>query len=537
MQSTNFLNLLKPVHFTLTVMVLSFGISGSLFGQEDSKAAEEPSRNVAIEISNEPKTVDPATLVSAQLAVPVTVKFDGDPLKKVFTWLQQDQSLNILVDYKALASVKLLDTEPVYEELNDAPLYLLLNRLERMGLAWYEQDHSLVITSREEFLKHETTTPYNLGDLFDAGYPPQELLTTLKRGSGGRWSSADGGAAVLLGDVVFIRQTDDVHREIAGLLSALRKHSRRTLTFDTPRNDVLRAALDLKVTVDFQETPLIVALQELSRQSQVSIRIDRVAILKGQVRERTPVTLKLADQKLNSVLKSILSGLGLNWYLRDEILWITSAEAAAEFSKTAVYDVRDLCLDQEESRALKLAIEHQTRAKWRGADDRTGILESPKPGVLVVRHSEPTLDEVLQLLEDYRTALKASKLRVVPLPDPQEIIMGYYRLTGPMAHDLSLRLPILISPGTWNSEGHPDGVGTILTISAESTPVDAKGNANEQVILVIEQTRETHRKIGKLIQTLLNSQAVDPEVTSDTTKSKSSQSGRFGRGLIPKTVP
>ena len=102
-------------------------------------------RRLAVEISDEPKTVDPATLIApAPLAVPVTVAFDGEPLKGVITWLQQEQAINVLVDYKSLAQAKLLDTEPVYESLDDAPLYLLLNRLETLGLAWYMQENSLL---------------------------------------------------------------------------------------------------------------------------------------------------------------------------------------------------------------------------------------------------------------------------------------------------------------------------------------------------------------------------------------------------------
>ncbi|MFN6128523.1 MAG: hypothetical protein ACK6DC_20860 [Planctomycetota bacterium] len=39
---------------------------------------------------------------------------------------------------------------------------------------------------------------------------------------------------------------------------------------------------------------------------------------------------------------------------------------------------------------------------------------APKSGLMVVSHTEPNLDEVLTLLENYRTALKNSKRRISP---------------------------------------------------------------------------------------------------------------------------
>ena len=520
------------------LVILTGGYTPKATGQETAGSAIQVFvQNPVIEIPEIPKTIDPATLIGPQLAAKVTVRFDGDPLKKVFQWLQQEQSINVLVDYKGLASAKLLETEPVYEELNDAPLYLLLNRMERMGLAWYERDGSLFITSREEFLKHDRTLPYNLSDLIDNGYSPKDLINAIKRRSGGQWASTASreGAAILLGDVVFIRQTDDVHREIAGILAALRNHSRRTLTFDAPNHESIRNALELKIDVDFQETPLIVAAQELSRLTMMPIRLDRVAVMKGAVRERTPVTLKMTQQKLGAVLRGILSHIALDWYLRDEVLWITTADAAGSFHKTAVFDVRDLCADKAEGVALKLAIEAQTRAKWQAGSEGGGILEIPKPGVLMARHSEPALDEVLQMLENFRTALKVSKLRVEPVPDPTEVVTGYYQLTERMASDLLYELPNLVSPETWQSEQQPDGIGKIKAITGESSQPDSKGNAIQRMILVIEQSRAAHQKIGKLINALVNSRPVDTGAGLDLKKGDSTSSS-FGRNLILKPV-
>src|SRR5690606_33086007 len=102
--------------------------------------------------------------------------------------------------------------------------------------------------------------------------------------------------------------------------------------------------------------------------------------------------------------------------------------------KTAVYDVRDLCRDSRESKALHEAIENQAHPETWENIGGLGSISFPRPGVLVVFQTEQVHDAVLQLLENYRLALRASKPRV-PKSSPQEIVTRYYRMPTPMAND------------------------------------------------------------------------------------------------------
>lgn len=527
--------------------MLIFGSSLILHGQEKPAAEpkSDPAAKVALEIPDEPLTVDPTSLVPPLVAVPVTVDFDGVPLKNLFSWLQQDRSISLQIQYKALADAKILDTEPIHERLKDAPLYLLLNRLAALGIAWYVNENSVFITSTTEYQRIERTISYNLGDLFDAGYLPENLLRTITRCSGGKWN--DSNSTLLLGDVAFIRQTDTTHLEIAGLLTALRKHGRRTFSFDSPLHAQIRAAMETKVTVDFQETPFLFAIQTLADQSQIEIRLDRATLSKSQFRERSPVTLKLTEQKLGSVLRAMLSSLGLHSYLRDGVLWITTGDASKRSGKTAVFDVRDLCRDSAESAALKDAIRKQTRTDSSDSVESAIPMETPLPGVLVVRHSESTLDEILQLLENYRTALRVSKVRQRASVDLSEVVTGYYRVPRPMAGDLKSKLPNLVLPGTWRTTELPDAPGSIVEISIDSkgdgvialiasgaelkNVGDATANsrgAAEQV-LIIRQTRAAHQLIGKLIQKLMDAGKVDVEASAEA---KAKAQIDFGSSLL-----
>ena len=505
--------------------------SGAFAAQEPRKpllAEGEKPPSLLIEIPDEPKSIDPATLVPPALAAKVTVGFEEKPIRDIAKWLQEKKQINVLIDYPALADDGLLTGEPITDLSDDAPLYLLLNRLENMNLAWYFEDETLFITTRAKAEEHLTTIPYNLGDLFDNGYKSQAILRTIRSTTGGRWEDDDGegGATVLLGDVLFVRQTDAGHLQVAGLLAAIRGHGRQTFAVDPSQHDILRQKLNEPLSIEFDEIPLNQAINELVGQVQVDIRLDGGSLRDAGISERSPVSLKMTDRPLNSILRALLLKLQLTWVFRDGVLEITTQERADELHKTAVFDVRDLCRNQKESSGLMNAIHTQTRSKWVDVDGEGGAMISPKPGVLVVRNTERTLDETAKLLESYRTALRISKPRENAEADPKELITRYYRLQKDIANDLEKLLPELIQPEAWRSVTRPDANGTIRTVASKSELVrvsssDPAPKANASVpetvvipnsVLIIRQSREIHEAIARLISKVQYGDAVETHV-------------------------
>lgn len=528
-------------------------LTGLLPAQDPaSKPADATVKSVppaaAIVIADEPRTVDPATLVPKPLAVEVTVTFQETSLKDVVKWLQEEQKIGVLLDSKALSDARILLSEPVTDHLQAEPLYLLLDRLRSIGLAWYMQKGMLHLTTTAAASELRVTLPYNLGDLLDADYQPGDLTQAIQAGTAGPWktSDADGGGVVVLGDVAFIRQTEAQHREVAGLLAALRKHGRRTFSLDAPQHALLRQKLEQNVSFNFQETPLEAAIAELARLSQANLRIDHAGLRSAGVRERTPVTLELTDQSLSTALQAILSDLNLTWTLRDGILWMTSRKEAEGFLKTAVYDVRDLCRDSGESSALRVALIGQTRGPWQPS---AGIIAFARPGVMVVRQTERGLDEVLQLLENYRLALRASKPRQRGGVDPKEIVTRYYRLPSEIAKAMSPLLPQLIHPDTWTSPEHPQAQGAILhSLPSESTLINADGFdvipeaapaaapdlgralLVKNTVLVIRQSRDVHDEIEQLLDRIRHGDL--PASQSGLAAPAPSAPGGFGGGFF-----
>ena len=524
-----------PVSFcrrVCAVLVLVLSSAAVLRAAEDAGASAAAPKVQLPEIAEEPKTIDPATLMPEKLAVSATVDLSESSLNEVLDWLRKEQGLVVLLDKTALADINLLPSEPISDRLDDAPIYLLLNRLRSLGLAWYFEDDIVHVTSHEVASGRLTTLPYNIGDLLDADYKLEDLaIVILSAVAPDTWEETTGGPGVLtfLGDVMLVRQTDQQRREVEGLLAALRNHARQTFVLDLPVHSVLRKRLDENVSVDFLDTPLEAAVRQLAEKSQIDIRLDMPTLREMRVREREPVTLKLSDRKLKTVLAAMISDLKLTWILRDGVLWITNAEKAETFLKTAVYDVRDLCRDRAESDALFDAITSQASSdSWEATTGGPGTMEFAQPGTLVIRNLEPVLMEVLDLLETYRTALRASKRRERDTVDPKEVITRYYRLHANMAQSLVLLLPELVQPDNWNSQARPEAVGEITLVAsppdlfsagklarelAKSESADEHAIVVSRAVLIIRQTREAHVEITEVIRRVESGDSAWEELT------------------------
>ena len=114
---------------------------------------------------------------------------------------------------------------------------------------------------------------------------------------------------------------------------------------------------------------------------RASRRLGSPALRSARIREREPVTLKLEGRSLETILQAVVLDLELTWVIRNGVLWITSEDEAETYLKTAVYDVRDLCRDADESEALISAITSQAEPSSWGDAGGEGSIQYAKPGV------------------------------------------------------------------------------------------------------------------------------------------------------------
>ncbi len=510
---------------------------------DDKPAANAVEKKTPYQFAEGPETIDPATLVPEPLARKVTVEFDEVSLREIGEWIQENQGIPVVLDRVALTDVGIPAGEPITDHLDDEPLYLLLNRLSSLELDWFVSDNVLQITTAEVAEESLSTESYNVQDLLDQGISPDALIETINASTEGPWEDVDGIGGVLewLGNVLFIRTTAQQHREIRGLFSALRDHGKATWTYDPPSHAKLREKLQQAVSADFDETPLFLAIRDLAGQAQADIRLRTAALQDVGVHKREPVSLKLADRKLGTVLRVLLSNLELTWMLQDGVMWITSTEEAEDHLQTVVLDVGDLCSNEAETAELADAVMDQTEGPWEDVDGIGGRIVFPLPKTMVVRQTEQVLAEMKQLLETYRRALATSKPRKQETIDPEEVITHYYRLDADIANDLAGILPQLVQPETW-AENEQDAPGSIIPVSSGSDLVDAAGMTiypgtkaakNQDAILapkrvlIIRQKRAVHKQIAEIINRVTNG---DPPLPSEEDLRRGAMGG-LGGGL------
>jgi len=496
----------------------------------DVKPGEAPSLQIVV--PDEPKAVGTTGLLPPALTQPLTIEFNARPLAEFVAWLRDEQKLPVTIDAAARRTIA---QESLTDRLKDEPLELLLDRLFAIGLGWYLENGALHLTSPEEARSHLVLVRYNLGPLFDAGFEPERLIETIRKGTTGPWTGEEtaGGTSVLVGDVLFVKQHQETHTEIAVLLSALARHGRRTLLLDPPQHAPLRAKLAQSISVDFDEIPLKEAIRQIAAKLDVELRVVP-EVARGVNFDREPVKYVAVDQNATTIL-AVLSRSPLVPEVRAGAIWVASRISATPQRVTAVYDVRDLCLDFGESEALQEAIQTQVPGLWGQGKTVSGLMTFPKPGVLVVRQTLSGLDAISTLLEDYRAALRASKPRGKDVENLKRLELRMYRVPTAMVEEAESLLIEFVAPDSWKA-ADPAQAGTIQKATSQPRVLDAGGPGEigkavlPYSVLLIRQTVENHRAISGFLHRLEGGDGPPP---ATAVPGRKSGIGGFGRGFFP----
>lgn len=137
-----------------------------------------------------------------------------------------------------------------------------------------------------------------------------------------------------------------------GEVSKQRPAERREVVVNVATGDVgeekILAALERPANLEFVDTPLTDVMAFLADQFKIPIFIDQRAIAENNVPADSPVTMNIKGIKLRSALGLMLGQLNLDWAIRNEVLLVTSPEAAAKSLVIRTYDVADLVAVRDE---------------------------------------------------------------------------------------------------------------------------------------------------------------------------------------------
>ncbi|HEX4413867.1 MAG TPA: hypothetical protein VH107_09595 [Lacipirellulaceae bacterium] len=101
--------------------------------------------------------------------------------------------------------------------------------------------------------------------------------------------------------------------------------------------------------LDFVETPLKEVVEQMATDYGIPVQLDKTALDEVGVNEDQPVNVNLHNVSLRSALRLMLKSLQLTYIIQDEVLMITTPDAAQKNLVVKVYPVADLVLPIDSS--------------------------------------------------------------------------------------------------------------------------------------------------------------------------------------------
>jgi hypothetical protein len=120
----------------------------------------------------------------------------------------------------------------------------------------------------------------------------------------------------------------------------------------------IRSALAQPTEFEFPEMPLTEVAHYISDRHKIPLQFDTNALRDSGIDPATtPVTRNLKGLSLRSALNLVLDELNLTWLIRDEVLLITTKDAANEILETRVYDVSDFVVSPSQPKQHDVQME------------------------------------------------------------------------------------------------------------------------------------------------------------------------------------
>jgi len=210
---------------TLAAIALCVGlIFGIAIGKDRPRDRSE---------SGHPVSANQAAIrrIEKALASTHSYRFEEVPLREVLDKIAEDKQISIWVDQKELADCGISTEQRVTLKVKPTPLrHVLTSLLGPLTLTYLVEDGVLKITTNEKAEDKLTTRVYPVQNLIDDNRREESyttLIRSIQLSTPGKWADQDGEGgelcAVPIAQALVIRQTQQQHRAIEGLLAALRK--------------------------------------------------------------------------------------------------------------------------------------------------------------------------------------------------------------------------------------------------------------------------------------------------------------------------
>ena len=203
------------------------------------------------QVAQEPPIRSGQAAIEKTLQEPIDLKFVEAPLLDVIDFLKKKSKVEIVLDTQCLADVGISGDTPVTVDLHTLPLRSALNLMLRpLKLAWTIHNDVLFITTPEEAEALLTTKVLDVSDLVLCKDSRGELwddydslidtitATTMQT----TWDQVGGPGSVAPANfgtakAIVVRQTYEVHYQLAELLESIRAIAKKNPDAGPPQRD------------------------------------------------------------------------------------------------------------------------------------------------------------------------------------------------------------------------------------------------------------------------------------------------------------
>lgn len=172
-------------------------------------------------------------------------------------------------------------------------------------------------------------------------------------------------------------------------------------------DDAILGKMSQSVSISANEEPLSDFLARLSKKVEIPILVDRRALEEIGLSADEPVSFQLEDVSLRSGLRLILRDLDLTYMIRDEVLQITTVEAAEQNLVNRIYfmegfgDAGDA--GNSMSKVIVASIIPDTWEQLGGPSVIIPMISDERPAIIVSTTSD-VHDQIKSLLDSLRKA-------------------------------------------------------------------------------------------------------------------------------------
>ena len=164
----------------------------------------------------------------------------------------------------------------------------------------------------------------------------------------------------------------------------------------SPAAERIYSALDEQTRLEFIETPLGDVVEFLGDLHGIEIAIDTLSLGEEKITIDSPITANLTSNSLRNALDLILGNLELDYVVKKEVLFITTAQQTSVTLETRVYETRRL-QGMTPEQLVGIIVSTVEPDSWHESAG-LGRIE-PLPGGLVVYQTQRMHDRIIDMLQ------------------------------------------------------------------------------------------------------------------------------------------